>query len=167
MTVGRPSIARIREVLSYEPETGHLRWIKKHCYKTVVGQIAGSVKKHGYISVQIDGMRPYAHHIAWALMTGEWPKEVDHKDCSGTNNKWDNLRSTTRKFNNGNRRKSKGMLPKGVIRVKNRGGSISYRGKIQIDGKQIHLGSYATPELAHQAYLDGAKKYFGEFARGA
>jgi hypothetical protein len=162
----RPSIDRIREFIAYEPETGNLRWIKKYCYKIVVGQIAGSVKKHGYIALQIDGMRLYAHHVAWAWMTGEWPTEVDHKDCNGLNNRWENLREATRQLNNANIRKYRGSLPKGVIMV-NKNGRISYNARITVNGKQIHLGAHKTPELASIAYLEGAKKYYGEFARAS
>jgi hypothetical protein len=163
----RPSIDRVREALSYNPNTGELHWRTKISYKTVVGQVAGSVKNHGYINIQIDGARLYAHQFAWAWMTGEWVKEIDHKDGDGLNNRWDNLREATRKLNSGNKRKYKGPLPKGVVKIKNRGGSISYNARITINDKQIHLGSHRTPELAHHAYLEGAKKYFGEFARGA
>jgi hypothetical protein len=158
----RPSIDRVREVLSYNPETGELRWIAKHSDKIVPGQIAGSVSRYRYISVTIDKYRIYAHHIAWALMTEEWPKQIDHRDSNGFNNAWNNLRLSTQQQNLFNTKKGRGPLPKGVYKMRE-----SYSARITVNRKTMYLGAYKTPELAHNAYVEAANKYFGEFARSA
>lgn len=40
-----------------------------------------------------------------------------------------------------------------------------WRARIKFNYKQIELGCYSTPELAHEAYQKAAKQYFGEFVR--
>jgi hypothetical protein len=41
----------------------------------------------------------------------------------------------------------------------------SWRAKIQVDKRRIHLGLFPTKELAAAAYAAEAVTYFGEFAR--
>ena len=53
-------------------------------------------------------------------------------------------------------------LPKGVYLIKQSG---KYKAAIKPDGKNIYLGSFHTPEEAHEAYKVAAVKYYGEFAR--
>lgn len=165
----RPTAEKVREWLDYDPETGFFHVKKKSKFKGVIGARAGSLKPHGYISIQFDGYRDYAHRLAWVWMTGTWPIEVDHKNNDRSDNRWINLRECTRQQNNANRSIQQKYvhhdLPRGVIRVLNRGGSVSYHGRIIVDEKQIHLGSYPTPDEAHAAYSQAAKDYFGEFAR--
>ncbi len=38
-------------------------------------------------------------------------------------------------------------------------------GKINVNGKQIYLGTYDDPDQASAAYMNAAKEYFGSFAR--
>ena len=165
----RPSAEKVREFLEYQPLTGKFILKKKTGFKGVVGREVGSLKPNGYVAIQFDGYRTFAHRLAWVWMTGAWPTEIDHKNGNRSDNRWDNLRECTRQQNNGNRhvqRKYKYHdLPRGVIRCRNRGGSISYHGRIIVNEKQIHLGSYSTPEEAHAAYSQAAKEHFGEFAR--
>jgi AP2 domain len=42
-----------------------------------------------------------------------------------------------------------------------------FRAQITKDDKQYHLGYFATPEAAHAAYVEAAKRLHGEFARGS
>ena len=42
-----------------------------------------------------------------------------------------------------------------------------WRAKINVRGRQIHLGFYLSREEARAAYARGALQYFGEFARAA
>lgn len=87
---------------------------------------------------------------------------VDHVDSNGLNNQRSNLRLATFIENNRNQRLRKDSTS-GLK------GAIPYRGKwrssIKFNGKLVHLGDFSTPEEAHAAYCEAAKRYFGEFAR--
>lgn len=41
-----------------------------------------------------------------------------------------------------------------------------FRAQIGFNGKQIGLGSFATPEAAHGAYVAKAAELYGDFSRG-
>lgn len=85
-------------------------------------------------------------------------EQVDHRDGNGLNNSRSNLRIATQSQNNGNR----GVQNNNRLGVK---GVRAQRGKFVARFRQKHLGTFDTPELAYAAYLETAKKYFGEFAR--
>jgi hypothetical protein len=88
---------------------------------------------------------------------------ADHIDNDGLNNRRDNLRLATRTQNAGNSRtwvnNSSGY--KGVYFYKATG---KYAAHIKDGPKQRTIGYFDTPEDAHIAYLEAAKRYFGEFA---
>lgn len=88
------------------------------------------------------------------------PREVDHRDNNPGNNQRSNLRIATRSENNSNRsigkRNKSGF--KGVYRSGNK-----WKAGISKDGKNRHLGSFDTPEEAHNAYRNAAKELYGEF----
>ena len=160
------SAERLRAVLKYEPDTGNLVWlVTTHGRGGLIqaGSIAGLVSK-GRRYIGIDGRRYAAHRLAWVYMTGEWPGEIDHKDCDPLNNKWSNLRVATRSQNNANklrqRRNTSGY--KGVWFRKNTG---RWQCEIKCDGKKISLGCYDTPEEAAMIYNRKALEVFGEYAR--
>lgn len=98
-------------------------------------------------------------------MTGEWPlKYVDHINCNGRDNRWENLRLANNSQNGYNARLSRrnkfGF--KGVYLNKRDG---TYTAEIRNNWKKYHLGTFKTPEEAHQAYVNAAIKFGGEFAR--
>lgn len=88
---------------------------------------------------------------------------ADHIDNNGLNNRRDNLRLATRTQNAGNSRTwvSNTSGYKGVYYYKRSG---KYAAHIKDGPKQRTIGYFDTPEDAHIAYLEAAKRYFGEFA---
>lgn len=145
--------ARLKELLHYDPETGVFTWIKR-AGRCAAGTPADTPDKHGYIRIQVDGVRFFAHRLAFLYMTGALPAdEVDHIDGDPQNNAFANLRVVKHADNQHNmggaQRNNKTNLL-GVIfnpRVN------KWVGKIMVARRSIHLGSFATPELAHAAYL--------------
>lgn len=147
------------EWLSYDSESGIFRWRKGGRGGRSAGQIAGSKMNVGYISIALKGDSYLAHRLAWLYFYGVWPPRfLDHVDGVRDNNAIANLRDCSRADNARNRGTSKGWSMS--RRLKKR----KYRAEICYQGKRIHLGCFATSEEARAAYLDGTKKYFGEFS---
>lgn len=117
-----------------------------------------------YRFVKLDGKGYYAHVLIWCYETGHYPdypsEQVDHKDHNGLNNSFDNLRLGDQSFNQGNqnkptKRNRSGFM--GVFPYKNSSNKI-WASKICVNGKAIHLGCFATPEEAHEAYVTAKRK---------
>lgn len=156
---------RLLEVLHYDKDNGKFFWIKTWG-KRLPGTPAGTLKAHGYITINVEGVRHYAHRLVWFYVTGSFPKEIDHRNGIRHDNRWANLRIATRTQNNGNRKKNPTPFPKGVTLLKECS-LRPYMARIQVKRKQIILGYYESPEEAHLAYLLAAHKYFGEFTRAS
>ena len=156
---------RLKELLHYDSETGLFTWLIATAQRIKVGDIAGSINSNGYIIIRIDSKNYRAHRLAFLYMTGKFPEnDADHKDTNRTNNKWENLREATRSQNmmNGTKRKDNNSGFKGVGFHKLTG---LWRARINLDKEEIYLGSFSTPELAHDAYTKAANEKFNIFAR--
>lgn len=152
--------ARLKELLHYDPETGIFTWLViANNNKALVGTVAGSLNKPGYMMIGVDRKRYLAHRLAFLYMTGEWPSEqVDHINGERTDNRWCNLRAATEGENKHNiggppRTNTSGYL--GVSWDKSRG---KWRAHIYLRNVQHHLGRFTTPEAAHAAYLAAKDK---------
>lgn len=158
---------RLKEVLSYDSQTGFFVWRKQLGPKGKVGKQAGTPHTRGYVHIMVDQKLYLAHRLAWFYVTGRWPADqIDHLDCNRSNNRFANLREATNSQNNQNRQKKSGSASKfkGVSwHVRNR----MWESRIKIDGKQIRLGLYKTEEAAHAAYCKKADELFGNYARAA
>lgn len=129
------------------------------------GTVAGRKTKFGYLQVALTykgrEMRLYVHRIAFFLVTGEQPDDVDHENRDRSDNRYLNLRAATRQQNRRNSR-SKNDLPKGVHWDAKR---RKFCAQICVDRKTKNLGRYSTAEHAHQAYRRAAEPLYGEFFR--
>lgn len=154
-------VAEAREVLAYDPETGILssRIDRIH---SPAGTPIGYPDGDGYLHARLLRRQYLVHRLAWLLTHGEWPSgEIDHIDGDRTNNRLTNLRPASRGQNCANRRASRD-LPKGAYRQGN-----LFRAQLTFRRKVIRLGTFATAEQAHQAYLAKASELHGEFVRAA
>lgn len=140
---------RLREVLDYDPATGVMTW--RNTVKT--RKTAGCKRRDGYVVIRIDDVLYYRHRLAWLYVFGIEPTyTIDHINGIQGDDRFDNLRDVPIAINSQNQRKasprnkSNGLL--GVQR--NHGG---WQGHITVKGKRMLLGTYKTPQEAHQAYL--------------
>jgi hypothetical protein len=159
---------QLRAALTYDPETGVFTWRRRadmtNSWNTRwAGKVAG-YPSGGYTVIMIYNVNQRANRLAWLWTTGEWPPggEVDHIDTDRSNNAWTNLRDSTRQQNscNGPMRSTNTSGFKGVTRCGNR-----WTAYITANYRRTHIGCFGTPEEAHAAYVEAAKRLHGEFAR--
>jgi len=88
---------------------------------------------------------------------------IDHINRNRLDNRKCNLRVTTRRNNNINRKRiEEATSPyRGVIW---RPHAKKWKGYIKVNKKQLHLGYFDTPEEAAMAYNIAAHEHFGNFA---
>ena len=157
----RNSFEQIRNVLYYDQKTGIFQWRISHGNRQR-GMVAGHIDDQGRPKVQVNGCRYIQSRLAWFWMTGALPKnEIDHINNDHADNRWSNLREATRSENECNKtiKANNTSGAKGVRKVNNR-----WRAEIMIGGKAIHVGYFATRELAQSAYAVKAKELHGDFA---
>lgn len=156
----------LRQLLSYDPVYGIFRWRVSRS-----GVIVGGVAGHNhvgpksstiYIRITIDGVRYWAHDLAWLYVYGEWPQsKLDHKDRDGSNNAIDNLRYAD---------KSQNIVNRGLFRNNSSGCTGvtarfgKWSAKIEWRGVVYQLGTFVRFVDAVAARKAAEQKYFGEFA---
>jgi len=176
-----PPVTFLRECFEYFPETGQFRWKRRptHHFVSPRGHAAWNARfagapafdhttSHGYSASNLkygdSKFQILASRAAWAIVTGEHPKErIDHRDNDPGNTRFANLREATNSQNNGNRRGRADKL-KGAFWDAEQG---RYRAIITARGVRQNLGRFDTAEQAHAAYVAAANAAFGEFARAA
>lgn len=149
---------RANDLLSFDGDTGVLRWRRR----ATRGAVAGCLAPDGYVKVKVDQRQYQAHRVGWLLATGSWPDgELDHADGDRSNNKLSNLRPATsaeNKFNTGARRNNKCGL-KGVCFSRGK-----WRADIRRQGAKSFLGYFPTAAEAAGAYANAAVSAHGDFA---
>jgi hypothetical protein len=143
---------RLRELATYNPETGVFISAKnRRGSKNKVGDVLGSITKGGYIELQLDGKRYFAHRLAVLAMLGSMPeKVVDHINREKLDNRWINLRCVSQVENGHNQDRKPANNSTGCVGVHRWGGK--FRAKINIGKKQIHLGTFDNLHKAAEVY---------------
>lgn len=158
-----------RQRLEYFPDTGLFIWKAKPGNHWTVrrwntryaGQIATRDHSRGYLRIGVDSVDYLAHRVAWALMNGDTPEQIDHKNRDRGDNRIDNLRLATQSQNNANQ-ESRTSLPKGVS-VKKDCPNRPYYAQLKVNGKHVLAKCFSTVEEASAAYTTAAKRHFGDF----
>lgn len=161
------TVARLKELLHYDPETGDFTWVSARRQRVAAGDKAGCRHKaSGYWVIRIDDRLYRAHRLAWLWVHGEWPKsQVDHINRIRDDNRFANLRPATG-FENSRNSKRQANNTSG-----HRGVAPHQAGKwqayINAEGKRHSLGLFDTVAAAGEAYRAAAKSLHGEFAGAA
>lgn len=106
------SLDALRSCLHYDPETGLFTRLTNESNRSPAGSIAGTVLATGYRVIRVCNGRFLAHRLAWFYVYGAWPNEIDHLNRVKDDNRFSNLRASTRQqnvFNSG---------PRGKLRIK-------------------------------------------------
>lgn len=173
-----PTPEQLRELLTYDPETGKLFWKRRgrkwfksdRSCNSWNARDAGTealtaTMPRGHKQGIILGRQMLAHRVAWAIYYGFWPAmDIDHANCDPRDNRIDNLRLSTSSENAMNKFRYKNNTS-GFKGASWYAPLNKWAAKIRVDKKLIHLGYHETPEAAHAAYCAAAKKYHGDFAR--
>ena len=150
---------QLKQHLNYDPETGIFTRIAASSHNVKIGDIAGQTIEGGYIRIQVLRCRRLAHCLAWLYMTGRWPSgEVDHRNGVTNDNRWGNLRDATKSINQQNVRRARKTSTTGLLGV-SRMNKKYFQATIRVNGKKMHLGTFPTPQLAHDAYVKAKRQY--------
>lgn len=162
-----PTPHELRQLLTYNPETGDLIWRARTPEMFLRGTPEAACKmwnkkfsgKPAFTYVGLDGylhgtIKPWrlpAHRVAWAIFHDAWPMgQIDHINGVRTDNRLANLRDVTVTENNRNC----------ALRKTNRSGVTGvhfnrfcgkWTAQIRIDGKARHLGLFDSLQDAASA----------------
>lgn len=150
----------LKEILSYNSETGAFTWLTKR-----KGKQAGAQDANGYCRIRINTTLYKVHRLAWLYVHGQLPTGfIDHINGDPSDNRIANLRECSHQenlWNIGVRRSNKS----GFRGVHWHTRSGKWRAQISINGKLCDIGHYSTADLASEAYETRAKELHGEFYR--
>lgn len=150
---GPPTAAELMAHFSYEPDTG----LFKRFMKSGAAKECRSTMPNGYMRIGFQGKDYYQHRIAWLFVHGAWPSEhIDHINGNKSDNRIANLRDVSNRTNRENKRSAAANSRSGLL------GARPHRKKwqavIQVDRKTICLGTYPSPEMAHQVYVKAKRE---------
>lgn len=150
---------RLKELLSYNPETGDFINKVFRGLRAMPGEMAGNVSSGGYIDITIDKRKYKAHRLAWFYTYGVWPtNNIDHINRVKIDNRISNLRDVTQVQNGQNKTKHKNNTSghTGVVWHKR---EQQWRARIRLNGKDIYLGGFPDIQSAIDARKQAEAKY--------
>lgn len=145
---------RVRDLFSYDQQTGILKRRIQSAQNTKVGDIVGSLEKSGYLRGWVDNRQYLIHRLIWLHVYGEWPiSTIDHIDGNKSNNRIENLRDVPVGVNGQNKSKPNKNSSTGLLGVSWRKDVAKWCSQIVVGKTHIHLGFFSDPKIAHEAYL--------------
>lgn len=168
----------LRQLLTYEPETGKLFWLPRPPHLIGAGRSGSKIEalrfntkwagkpalnsptKAGYRAGVVCGKSMFAHRAAWAIHHGKMPQMwLDHVNGDREDNRLDNLREVDASQNaqNSGRRKDNKTGCTGIYWRQ----SISkWQASIRVDGRIKGLGCFAHFDDAVTARRN-AESFYG------
>ncbi len=147
----------------YDPITGI--FIKKR--GRGLGPYEGFKSTQGYRKVYIEPHEYFMHRLAFLIMTGDMPEQVDHINRNKEDNRWENLRATNNILNQTNTKTRAKSGFKGVRLTSSGKWEAAIDTKVKGDRTYYYLGLYLTFEEACEAVTLKAKDLYGEHWRNA
>lgn len=150
---------RLKELLSYDPETGLFINLTQRRPQAKIGSVAGCKNNNGYIRIMIDGKLYQSHRIAWLYVYGELPEnDLDHINEIKDDNRICNLRLDTNQENPHNISRPQVNNTSGFRGVSWHKWNKKWVARIKLNGKTQHLGFFDTAKEAHEAYLKAKRE---------
>lgn len=153
---------RLRQLVTYDPITGNF-YRNVNSWRFKQGELLGSKDVNGYVQIQIDEVRDYAHRLAFLYVTGAMPPvTVDHINMNKADNAYSNLRLATYSQNNLHRA-IRSDCKSGYKGVSWKASHKLWRARTTVNGKEKVIGYFPTAEEASAAYIKFTEKAHGEF----
>lgn len=150
---------QVRELLTYDLSTGLFTRRLYASSNAQIGDRAGSPNGQGYDRTTLLGTAYLNSRLAWAHVHGHWPEGViDHKDGDTSNNRIKNLRDGGQQQNCENRHTANSNNPSMYLGVSWNSQKQKWKATISVRRKYYHLGFFALPLEAHQAYLQAKRE---------
>ena len=130
---------------------------KVNAGKQKKNQIAGQLRRDGYIYIGYKSRKTSAQRLAWVMTYGCWPKgHIDHINGIKTDNRLCNLRDVTLSENQQNRfgpqkNNKSGFLGVGLYK------NGKFVASLRVNGKRVYKKAFKTAEEAYIAYLKAKK----------
>ncbi len=128
----------------------------------LIRENVGTVNSDGYKVVGVDGKQIRVHRLLYAEHVqgplAPW-HEIDHIDGDRQNNRIENLRRSDRTANSQNQRKCHKDAATGLLGVYWSNTRHHWYSCIHVNGKQKYLGSFSSPEKAHDSYVNAKRQH--------
>ena len=143
--------SRLKELMRYDPLTGvFTRRVARG--SVPAGAIAGTPDEKGYLRLTVDRRQYRCHRMAFLYMDGAVPQEVDHKNRVRDDNRWANLRSSTRSDNMRNAARRE-CNTTGVVGVSFRPRRNRWVARITVGRKRVQIGTFMEFSQAVEARI--------------
>ena len=134
----------MRELLSYDPESGIFKWRIDRSSTVLAGDAAGCVYPDGYRRIIVDGRAYLAHRLVWVYVHGYMPEnDIDHKNRRKDDNRLDNLKEVT-KLCNARNTKIRSDNMSGVKGISFDSHHGKWKAQIGLNGNNLFLGLYSN-----------------------
>lgn len=152
----------LKSILNYDKHTGIFTWKIQSNANNKIGDIAGTKKKTGYMSITYKGKLYAAHRLAFLYEHGYLPKMIDHINRNKVDNRIENLREATHSQNQYNSKKGMGKSKERNVYWR------KYKKKwaviFHFNNKPKQFGSFDTIEEASKLANELRLKFHGNFA---
>lgn len=152
----------LKDISQYDEHSGLFTWKIKPTNSVNIGDIAGTIDSDGYILIGFDNVSYKAHRLVFLWVWGNIPEYVDHIDGVRSNNRWCNLRSTTK---GGNSRNQKISIrnTSGIKGVNWKSSAGKWRAYVAVNGVQQHLGYFEDKYEAEKVVKKKREELHGEY----